>query len=175
MSSLCVASGFRRVVCNMYTLLGFYAAQNGNWLPTFRDNLSGPILDCLSLEKIGNTDCPETFVKNYQSALCRIQEDRRHQLLCQTVSRNRSKKKFIRSEVTTTRIAHFTGAIRASCLQEMMPEIPHKEQFTSAFSGLHRKQYLVVSPTESAVFVLSGREQCCYRTFDLRYKDMPLA
>jgi hypothetical protein len=43
----------------------------------------------------------------------------------------------IRSEVTTARIAHVNGAARASCLQEMAPEIPHKEQTTSAFIGLY--------------------------------------
>jgi len=70
----------------------------------------------------------------------------------------RGKEEMIRSEVTTTRIAHVTGAARASCLQEMMPEIPHKEQTTSAFSGFHRKQYFVLSQTGSAGFVLSGME-----------------
>ena len=64
----------------------------------------------------------------------------------------------IRSEVNTTRIAHVNGAARASCLQELNPEIPHKKQTNIAFSGLYRKQYLVVSPTETAGFVLSGRE-----------------
>jgi hypothetical protein len=64
----------------------------------------------------------------------------------------------IKSEVNTTRIAHVNGAARASCLQEMKPGIPHKEQTNSAFSGLYRKQNLVVSPTESAGFVLSDRE-----------------
>jgi len=67
------------------------------------------------------------------------------------------KEEIIGSEVTTTRIAHVTGAARASCLQEMS-EIPHKEQTISAFSGLHKKQYFVLSPTESAGFVLLGRE-----------------
>jgi len=32
-----------------------YAASSGNFLPTFRDNLSGP------------TGCPETSVRNYHS------------------------------------------------------------------------------------------------------------
>jgi len=37
-----VILGFRRGVNDQCTLLGFDAAQGGNFLPTFRDNLSAP-------------------------------------------------------------------------------------------------------------------------------------
>jgi len=38
----CVISGFRREVNGNGALLGYYAATSGNFLPTFRDNLSLP-------------------------------------------------------------------------------------------------------------------------------------
>jgi hypothetical protein len=38
---LCVISGFRREVGENCALLGYYAASGANFLPTFRDNLSG--------------------------------------------------------------------------------------------------------------------------------------
>ena len=44
-------------------LLGYYAASNDNFLPTFRDNLSVP---SSSPEPIG---CPETSVRNYHYSL----------------------------------------------------------------------------------------------------------
>jgi hypothetical protein len=37
-----VISGFRCDVAEICTLLGYYAASNGNPLPTFRDNVSIP-------------------------------------------------------------------------------------------------------------------------------------
>ena len=37
-----VISGFRRDVGEICALLGYYAASNGNTLPTFRDNVSVP-------------------------------------------------------------------------------------------------------------------------------------
>jgi hypothetical protein len=37
---LCVISGFRREVGENCALLGYYAPCGGNFLPTFRDNLS---------------------------------------------------------------------------------------------------------------------------------------
>jgi hypothetical protein len=37
-----VISAFRREVEENYTLLGYYAASSGNFLLTFRDNLSVP-------------------------------------------------------------------------------------------------------------------------------------
>jgi hypothetical protein len=41
---LCVMSGFRREVAENCALLGHYAAISGNFLPTLRENLSGPTL-----------------------------------------------------------------------------------------------------------------------------------
>ena len=38
-----ITSGFRQEVDESCALLGIYAACGGNFLPTFRDNLSGPI------------------------------------------------------------------------------------------------------------------------------------
>jgi hypothetical protein len=38
----CVVSSFRRCVNEIFTLLGYYAAQTGSKLPTFRDDLSIP-------------------------------------------------------------------------------------------------------------------------------------
>jgi hypothetical protein len=35
-----VISGFRREVAENCALLGYYSASSGNFLPTFRDNLS---------------------------------------------------------------------------------------------------------------------------------------
>jgi hypothetical protein len=38
----CVFAGFRCEVAENCALLGYYAASSGNFLPTFRDNLSVP-------------------------------------------------------------------------------------------------------------------------------------
>ena len=38
----CVFAGFRRELAENRALLGYYAASSGNFLPTFRDNLSVP-------------------------------------------------------------------------------------------------------------------------------------
>jgi len=40
-----VISGFHREVAKNCTFLGYYAATSGNFLPTFRDNLSSPSLN----------------------------------------------------------------------------------------------------------------------------------
>jgi hypothetical protein len=45
-----VTSGFRREVDENCALLGYYAASSGNFLPTFRDNLSVPFSGFLTLE-----------------------------------------------------------------------------------------------------------------------------
>jgi len=52
-------------------LLGYYTASNGNFLPTFRDNVSVPSLGAKKtfLERNG---CLETSVRNYNSALRNI-------------------------------------------------------------------------------------------------------
>jgi hypothetical protein len=41
-NTFCVISGFRREADEICALLGYYAASNGNPLPTFRDKLSVP-------------------------------------------------------------------------------------------------------------------------------------
>ena len=41
-SALYVIPGFGREVTEHCSLLGYYAASSGNFLPTFRDNLSVP-------------------------------------------------------------------------------------------------------------------------------------
>jgi hypothetical protein len=38
-----MVSGFRREVDDNCALLGYYAASSGNFLPTFRNNLSFPV------------------------------------------------------------------------------------------------------------------------------------
>jgi hypothetical protein len=40
----CVSSVFRREAGNNCAIMGYYAASSGNFLPTFRDNLSVPSL-----------------------------------------------------------------------------------------------------------------------------------
>jgi hypothetical protein len=67
-----VISGFRRVDEN-YALLGYYAASNGNFLPTFQDNLSVPSSILLKMGPIG---CPETLVGNYHYLLRNNPEER---------------------------------------------------------------------------------------------------
>jgi hypothetical protein len=41
-STTAVTSGLRREVCENFAIMCYYAASNGNSLPTFRDNLSVP-------------------------------------------------------------------------------------------------------------------------------------
>jgi hypothetical protein len=57
------------------SILGFYAAQNGSFLPTFRYKLSAPSSRVKqskkTLEELG---CPETSVRNCHSALRKIQK-----------------------------------------------------------------------------------------------------
>jgi hypothetical protein len=77
-------SGFHRKVDGNCTLLLSYAASSGNFLPTFRDNLSVHlqdsgiqkeiILDFLT-PKVGPIGCPETLVRNYHYLLCNNPEE----------------------------------------------------------------------------------------------------
>jgi hypothetical protein len=61
-----VISGFRRAVNELCTLLGCYAASNGNPLPTFRDNVSVPFSWPLNMVTI----CwPETPIDDHHSTL----------------------------------------------------------------------------------------------------------
>ena len=56
-SILCVISlGFRREVDENCVLLGYYAASSGNFLPTFRDNLSVPSSRVKNSTKAGKPD-----------------------------------------------------------------------------------------------------------------------
>ena len=66
-------SDFRREVDEKYSLLGYYAASTDNFLPTFRDNLSGPSSISLKMEPIG---CPETSVRNCHYTLRSNSEER---------------------------------------------------------------------------------------------------
>jgi len=64
---LLVVSAFRRDVDESCALLGYCAANGGNSLPRYRDNLSVP-WDRWPL-KLGPIDCPETSVRNYHCSL----------------------------------------------------------------------------------------------------------
>jgi hypothetical protein len=70
-----VTSGFRRDVDNC-TLLGYYAAANGNPLSTFRDNVSVPSSRVKKSKKKGPIRCPETAVKDYHSTVRNAPEER---------------------------------------------------------------------------------------------------
>jgi hypothetical protein len=79
----CVILVFRREVAENCALLGYYAASSGNFLSTFRDNLSFPtsgfknptgFLDSLTL-RMGPIDFPETSVINYHYTLPNNPED----------------------------------------------------------------------------------------------------
>jgi hypothetical protein len=63
MAATCLISGFLHDVDvdENCSLLGYYAASNGNFLPTLRDSLSG---------------CPETTVRNYHYSLGNNPEER---------------------------------------------------------------------------------------------------
>ena len=61
----CAISGFRREIYENRALLRYYAASCGNFLPSFRLNVSVPssrVKNLLKMEPIG---CPETSVRNY--------------------------------------------------------------------------------------------------------------
>ena len=50
-------------------LLGYYAVGGGDFLPTFRDNLSVPSSGVKNSLKMGRIVCPETSVRNYHYSL----------------------------------------------------------------------------------------------------------
>jgi hypothetical protein len=58
-AALFVISGFRSEVAENFALLGHYAASRGNFLPMFRDNLSGLIF------RVYPTGFPKTSRGNY--------------------------------------------------------------------------------------------------------------
>ena len=66
-------SGFCREVDEKYALLGYYEASSGNFLPTFRNNLSASSSIPLKMGPIG---CPEMSVRNYYYLLRNDPEER---------------------------------------------------------------------------------------------------
>jgi hypothetical protein len=60
-----VISGFPREVTEKGAILGYYAASDGNFLPTFRVNLSVQSSGFKNSKKC----CPEMLVRNYHSSL----------------------------------------------------------------------------------------------------------
>jgi hypothetical protein len=73
-----VISGFHRYVNKICALLGFYAKQNCNSVPTFRDNLSAPS----SRVKLGPLGCHEMSVQNCRSRLRKTWEERKSCTKC---------------------------------------------------------------------------------------------
>ena len=65
-------------------LLGYYRASNGNFLPTFRENLSvsssGFKKGVFLAPRMGRIICPETSVRNYHYRLRNNPEERISQL-----------------------------------------------------------------------------------------------
>ena len=61
-------------------LLVYCAASSGNFLSTFRDNLSVPYFR-VQESKIGSISCPKTSVRNYHYSLRNIAERRSSQVL----------------------------------------------------------------------------------------------
>jgi hypothetical protein len=57
--------------------LGYCAANSGDPLPKFRDELLDPIFKGQEIQE----DCPETSVENYQHRLRRIPDEHRTRLL----------------------------------------------------------------------------------------------
>jgi hypothetical protein len=81
--SLRFISSFRRDVVALCALLGYHAALSGSYLPTFRDNLSGPILKGQEIQHPWRWDryfVPKRRLKNYHSKLRDIPEQRRSYL-----------------------------------------------------------------------------------------------
>jgi hypothetical protein len=74
-STLCrfVISGLRREVDENCAILGHHAASSGNFLPTFRDNLSVP---SSRVKKMGPIFCLGTSVWNYHYSLRNNPEER---------------------------------------------------------------------------------------------------
>jgi hypothetical protein len=89
-TALSVIAGFRRVVDEICALLGYYAASNGNPLPTFRDNVSVLSSSFKESKKKGRSRqeyavnmgkrpirCAETSVKDCHSTLRNTPEEQR--------------------------------------------------------------------------------------------------
>jgi len=67
-------AGFRREVDGNCPFVGYYTACSGDFLRTFRDNLSVQYLGVRNLDswslKMGPIGCPETSVRYYNYWLC---------------------------------------------------------------------------------------------------------
>jgi len=61
-------SDFRGEVNGNCALMGYYAACNGNYLLTFRDNLSFPS-SRVKKKEMGQIGCPETSARDYHYSL----------------------------------------------------------------------------------------------------------
>jgi len=78
--SRCVISGCRHEVDENCALLGYYAADSGNFLPTFRDYISISSSTVKTLKK-GPIGCLETSVRNYHYSLRNKPEERSSHLI----------------------------------------------------------------------------------------------
>ena len=73
-------SGFRREVAENRALLGYYAMSSGNFLPTFRDNLS--VLSSEFKNRFLNPeDKTDRLFQNYHYSLRNNPEERGSQVL----------------------------------------------------------------------------------------------
>ena len=77
----CAISGFLHEADEICALLGYYTAYSGNFLLSFRDNLSvsSSRVKISWLLKTGPIGGPETAVRNYHYTLSNIPEERRSQ------------------------------------------------------------------------------------------------
>jgi hypothetical protein len=74
--ALCVTSGFCREVDN-YALLGYYVANSGNFLPTFRYKLSAPSSGFkYARREMGPIGGQASSVRNYHYSLFRTPQER---------------------------------------------------------------------------------------------------
>jgi hypothetical protein len=89
-------SGFCHNADEICTLLGYYAALNGNPLPMFQDNISVPLSQVkksktllgLGPLKMGLIHCPKMLAKDYHWMLRNTAEERRSQLKEMLVCKN---------------------------------------------------------------------------------------
>jgi hypothetical protein len=71
-----VITGFRLEMDETSALLGRYAAINGNFLLTFRRNISGPFFSVKDPMKMGPISCPDASVSSYHYSLRNDLEER---------------------------------------------------------------------------------------------------
>jgi hypothetical protein len=67
-------------VARFLALLGYYATQRSNYVPTFRDNLS--VTHSRVMLKMGLIGCPKPSARTYHSTLRVIPEEFRSQVFC---------------------------------------------------------------------------------------------